>query len=351
MNKTSNILNISPKDTAPDNLEIITTITDSLFTKNYYNNRACIFLSVQDDKIYVAYGIKSVTFNLEFYDYESDEKYTAIKSIHKNNFDSIRYYKDNVDKRDLLITASLDSHVKVVRFKRGDMKVILDLNFEDLEQRPIINTALIMHETVLVPFSSSLKGTVKFYSLKEGEFIRKTEENAGFILGLSTYFSEAKKMHFILVGNSVGFFVYLIEDDLSLYNKFIPDQKVKNNGFDEAYVIENVKKMILVGPCFYYGFMYFWDLEKGDLLYTMKFSSGISDICLWSSRYILASLVGNESSAVVLVDVESKKITNTFNSNMKDNAGCGIKVLRTDRKGDFGLYIALSGKLYLLKNK
>ena len=36
------------------------TISSDLFHKNFYNNRACIFTSSEDDNIYVAYGVSII---------------------------------------------------------------------------------------------------------------------------------------------------------------------------------------------------------------------------------------------------------------------------------------------------
>ena len=67
------------------------TISSDLFIDNFYNNRACIFTYYKDNKIYVAYGVKS-TLDLECYDVNSDKKFTIIKKLHNKNFDSIRYF-------------------------------------------------------------------------------------------------------------------------------------------------------------------------------------------------------------------------------------------------------------------
>lgn len=97
------------------------TITSDLFKENFYNNRASIFYSITYDTIYVAYGIKSL--DLECYDVIYDKKFIIKKQLHKMPFDSSRYYYDDNKKRDLLITASRDSHVKLINFKKEDSEI------------------------------------------------------------------------------------------------------------------------------------------------------------------------------------------------------------------------------------
>ena len=99
----------------PTDFEYKKTISNDIFKRNFYGNRACIFISC-DNKVYIAFGESSL--DLKGYDIDKDEKFTIYEKLHEEFFDSIRYYYDNENDRDLLITASLDSHVKVIDFKR-----------------------------------------------------------------------------------------------------------------------------------------------------------------------------------------------------------------------------------------
>ena len=293
------------KEEYPFNFKYNTTITSDLFTRNFYNNRACIFTYSKDNNVYVAYGVKN-TFDLECYNALYDKKFIIIKELHKQSFDSCRYFYDELQNIDLIITASLDSHVKVINFLKENSEIILDLNFEtNTATKKIINTAYYIHQCVLVPFSNVKKGKVDFYRIKYDifkthSFIGGIRENAGFILGLSHYFNEKRRVHYALIANKDGIFAYCI-DNLKfpeLYHKFIPDldeEEKKKNCFGEAFVIEKGDSVILIGPSFTYGYLFFWDFFKGDLLHLMKLVSGISDICLWDNNYLFASLYKSTS--------------------------------------------------------
>ena len=335
------------------------TISSDLFTLNFYNNRACIFTCSQDDNIYVVYGV-AISLDLECYDVLNDKKFIIIKKLHKDSFDSCRYFFDEHNNRDLLITASHDSHVKVVHFKKEKSEIITDLNFESIENA-IINTSYLVYETIMVPFSR--EGKVKFYTMSS-EYIGELEENAGFILGLSNYYWEEKKTHYALIANTKGIFAYIIEG-FYLYNKFIPPKEEKkeeeedkkeedDNGFDEAYIIEKNGKLILIGPCFYYGYLYFWDFSKGDLIHKLETGFGISDICLWNNKYIFASLNNSTFYQFELINYDTQQIEKKFKKDEKDNHGSGIKILRHETKGNFLISFSLKGKLdlYIIeKNK
>ena len=173
----------------PNNFKFKKTISTNLFKRNFYNNRACIFISCQDKKVYIAFGESSL--NLEGYDIKENEKFTIYEKLHEDSFDSLRHFYDKKNDRDLLITASLDSHVKVIVFKRvlnkNKSEKIIDLNFQS-ENKAIINTAYFINDIILVPFSDDKNGNVKFYTMNE-EYISELQ-NLGFILGLNVYFDE-----------------------------------------------------------------------------------------------------------------------------------------------------------------
>ena len=342
----NNFIELQRENKNPSDFEFKKTISSNIFKKNFYNNRACLFASRIDNKVYVAFG--EISLNLEGYDVLDDKKFTIFEKLHENNFDSVRYFYDSLNKRDLLITVSLDSHVKLIDFKREKSKKIIDLNFQTKTGKVIINTACILNETILIPFSNSNAGTIKFYNLNS-EYISELEENAGFILGLSTYFDEKKEENYILIANTVGIFSYNMEK--SSIGKFIPEltkEQKENCGFDEAYVIERNKKLILVGPCFYYGYLFLWDFYEGTLVKKINISSGISDIGLWNNKYIFAGLVHSKKESFVLIDIENGEIKKEFKLQKLNAVTAGIKVLKHESgnylvsstmTGDVNLYI------------
>ena len=241
----------------------------------------------------MAFGETSL--NLVCYDIIDDKKFTIIENLHENNFDTCRYFYDSNKKRDLLITASLDAHVKLINFKRDKSTKIMDLNFQSKNAKVIINTSYILNDIILIPISSSTAGTIKFYNM-DAEYISELEENAGFILGLNTFYDQQKEENYILIANDKGILSYNMEQ--SSIMGFIPKmtEEKENNGFD---VIKKNNKLLLVGPCFYYGFIFLWDFYNRDLIKTIKTSSGISDINFWDNNYIFAGMVHSKNESFI----------------------------------------------------
>ena len=343
------------KGKRPNNYKLEKNISSDLFEKkNYDNKSACIFNYNEDDNIYVVYGVK--TFDLECYDIQNDNKFIIIKKLHGDLFYSCRHFFNEERYQDLIITSSFDRHVKVTNFQKEKSEVILDLNLEE-NQKPI-NTAYFSHDYIIVPFSDDSEGSVQIYSM-DPYLIEEFEDNSGYILGLTTYFCEKRDQNFILVSNRKGILSYII-DKFYLFQKYSPgysskeimdNEIIDENGFSEAYVIEENDNLILVGPSFNQG-LYFWDFISGDLISKMDIK-GINNICLWNNDFILASVNKSELCEFILINAYNKKIDKKIGGGMTDQIGCGIQLLRNLSKGNFLISFSNKGelKLYTLESK
>ena len=95
----------------PEKFFFYKTISFELFNKNLYNNRACIFEYNKKD-IFIVFGVTSL--DLMYYDCTLNIAFILFTNLHKDSFDSCRHFYDNENNRDLIITSSLDRHVKVI---------------------------------------------------------------------------------------------------------------------------------------------------------------------------------------------------------------------------------------------
>ena len=356
--KNDSYENINGSKKNPKNFKFEKTISNDLFRKYFNNNRACIFNSCIDNKIYIIYGI--ISLDLECYDILDDKKFILIKKLHKMQFDSCRYFYDENNKRDLIVTTSLDNHVKVINFKKEKSEIILDLNFEPKEtenekekEKVLITTACISYENIMVPFS--MTEIVSFYTLNKEHIADLT--NVGYVFGIKNYYCKKDNKNYVLITNNLGIYVYYI-DSLILYNKFIipkeKDKEKKNNIiFYEAYIIEKNNELILVGHRFDLGNLYFWSFSNFNFIQEINLSSEITDIYPYDNNFIFASLYNSEVQ-FVLINVDNQKsqeIEKNFIVEDRDSRGSGIKILRNINRKDYLISYSLSGKLdlYLLE--
>ena len=180
----------------------------------------------------------------------------------------------------------------------------------------------------------------------DAEYISELEENAGFILGLNTFYDQQKEENYILIANGKGILSYNMEQ--SSIMEFIPKmtEEKENNGFDEPYVIKKNNKLLLVGPCFYYGFIFLWDFYNRDLIKTIKTSSGISDINFWDNNYIFAGMVHSKNESFILINIEKGEIEKKFELRKPYDVSAGVKVLKHE-SGNYLISATMSGDLNL----
>ena len=330
------------KSPPPINVYFYKNISSEIFKTNFYNNRACIFTYCKDNNVYIVYGI--ISLDLECYDVINNKKFILISKLHQDSFDSCRHFYDNINNRNLIFTSSFDKHVKIINFKKEESEVVIDLGFEKYV-RPIINTACLINNKIVVPFSNVESGIIELYNMNS--ICTGKIEKCGFILGLSSYYWKKTKKHFILNANLDGIIAYN-EDDLSIYKEFKPNIIDEIfNGYDEGFIIEKNGLLILISPCFYYGYLFFWDFIKGCLISKISIYSGISDICIWDNDYIFASFNEFYHYQFILINTKYNKIENKYSEKDNDSRLCGIKVLRNESKGDFLITFNISGKLNL----
>jgi hypothetical protein len=220
------------------------TITEFLYKSNYYYNSASIFFSSEDNNIYIVFGEQ---FDLKYYDLKIDEKFIIFSKFHKNYIESVRHFYGEKDRRDLIITTSLDNHVKVINFKKTNSEIIMDLNFElNRNQKMVINTACLSKEIIMIPFAN----TCIFECYNLNSKLIGIIKNQEIISDLTLYHCEIDKRDYALISCQSGIYTYFI-NNLSLYRKFesIENQNGKKKmEFNGARIIEENNRIILVGP-------------------------------------------------------------------------------------------------------
>ena len=86
----------------PINFKFIKTITSCLYKSNYYYNSACIFLSSEDNNIYIVFGVRAL--DLKYYDLKNAEKYILFPKLHKKYIELCSHFYEEKNRRDLIIT-------------------------------------------------------------------------------------------------------------------------------------------------------------------------------------------------------------------------------------------------------
>ena len=337
--------NLPNKKNISENSKFPKIITTQLFSNSFYHYRACIFSSIKDDNIYVVYGVYSG--NLEYYDISNNNKKNPsilFKKLFTQPFVSCRYYLDKENKRDLLIICS-DKYVKIINFEKEKSSIILFLNFQNKNGN--ISTSYIINNNIIVPFSSTKKSTIEFYDFKNN-FVKLLEEKLDFVYSIDNYYWKNKEINYVIITYAKGIVVY--DDKFTKFKKIFKGPEDKKD-YLESYIINKNESLILVGCYSLYspGYLYFWNVEKGDLLYSIPINSGITGISILNNNLMFISLY-NGKSPFALININEKKIIKEFtNEKDKDKDIFGIKILKHKTKGDYLISMSVKGKLNLYK--
>jgi len=271
-----------------------------------------------------------------------------IYKLHKNYIESCRYFYEEKNGRDLVITTSLDNHVKVINFKKSNSEIIVDLEL-NRNQKVVINNACLSKEIIMIPFSETC--IIECYNLNSK--LIWTLKNPEIISDLTLYHCKIEKRDYALISSQSGIYAYFI-NNFTLYRKFKSIENQNGKGkiiFNEARVVEENNRIILVGPQFSEGNLYLWNFKFGNLINLINIGLSICDICIWDNNYVLAFSSENISK-FILINIDSKINQKYIIDKIKENPeGKGIKLLRHKIYGDYLISCSLSGKLNLFSLK
>ena len=213
----------------------------------------------------------------------------------------------------------------------------------------VINTACLSKEIIMIPFAN----TCIFECYNLNSKLIGIIKNQEIISDLTLYHCEIDKRDYALISCQSGIYAYFISN-LTLYRKF---ESIENqNGkakmvFNEARIIEENNRIILIGPQLDGGNFYLWNFKFGNLINLINIGLSICDFCIWDNNYIIAFSSENKSK-FILINIDSKIIQKYSLDNIKKNPeGKGIKLLRHKIHGDYLISCSLSGKLNLFSLK
>ena len=325
-NKLESLEEINPKQF----FKFKKTISSELSNEYCYNYRACIFSSKNDDNIYVAYGTSK--HDLECYDVLNEKQFTVIKNLYNENFYSCRHFYDDNNSRDLILTCfSKDNKIKVINFQRENSKVILKLQFSN--KSFIIRTIYFLNGKIIIPLSNGkINGIVQIYNMETKQQINLFE-NILDVFCINNYYYKKENINYTLICNKKGIFVYLI-NKIFFYKAFFGDED--NNGYYESYILEKNDRIIIIGALLNsqkFNNLYFWDLEKGNLIKKVNLGVILTDINIWNNNYIFASFL-EEDYLFGLIDIDNNSIEKKF-YNFNKQKGYGVKILNDKTKGEY----------------
>ena len=292
---------ISQKTTSPEDIYFSSNISIESYCHWNIDNSFDVFKSI-NGILYLIYS--DINCSIIAYDLINNKKITEIKNAHQCKISNIRYYLDNILKRDLILSISGPSScIKIWNIYNFE----LILKIEDIYSNSGISSACLLIDFkdyfILATASYSKKSIKKFdFNGNEIEEIKNSKERTYFI---DIYYDIKFNKIYILTAN---------EGNIKVYN--YKNNEVKNiycdnsNSFHKSLIVyENdlTKKII---ESYEDGNIRIWDFNSGELLNKIKISKDkLFGICLWDNKYLF---VGCSDKTIKLVNLNKNLIINSL---------------------------------------
>ena len=303
--KISNNINSDNKNKENNiNFELIQIPND--FIKDSYaqfalGNTFSIFKSIEDI-LYLIYTNKNnsiVSFNLI-----DNKKILELKNAHENYITSFRYYLDNINKRDLIMSISgEDNNIKLWDFNK--LECLLDI--KNINKSGFLDSACFLNNNKINYIITSnidyiCSESIKVFDFK-GNKVKEINNSNDITVYIDSYYDKNLDKNFILTGN-YGFVKSYDFNENELYHKYC--DKNNNNKSHDSMVINKCEELIKLIESSEDGNIRIWNFHSGLLLDKIKFDNySIFGICLWNNDYLFVSC---KDKTIKLIEIKTGKI-------------------------------------------
>ena len=298
INESSDYINNPPKD-----IKLKGNITEDSFAYVILNNTFMVFKSI-NEIIYLIYC--NINNSIICYNLEKEQKINEIKNYHEEFITNFKHYLDKENKRDLIMTISLDdNNIRV--WKIDNWECII--NIPNVNKEGYLYSATFLYNNNKLYIISSnfnlLKKPemIKIYDIN-GNKLDEINESNDITYIIENYYDNDLGKNFIITGNLGSVKSYTFGNK-ELYNKYYD----KENGTHLSLLIyKKNKNTNLIESCFD-GNISIWNFHSGTLLNKIKISKWLTGICLFENDYLF---VGCYDKTIKLLDIKNQNIINNL---------------------------------------
>ena len=280
------------------------------------------------------------------YDIINKQKINEIKNAHKKFISSFRYFLDQMNNRDLLLSISCDdNNIKI--WNTNKYECLLDI--KNVNKSGFLDSACILkdnNQIFIITSNKTISNRQKAESIKVFDFKRNNIKNINNsnedIIFIDTYSDNNLSKIFIIACTS---------DNCKSYDYYKNEiyHKYSDNSRSCNIVINDKEEIVKLIKSCYNGNISIWDFHSGVLLDTIKVCTTIlREICLYDNEYLF---VGCDDKTIKLVKYKKWKVIKELNGHY--NKVISIKKIIHPQYGKF-LFSQGSGsdsiKLWIISN-
>ena len=291
-----------------------------------------------DNLIYLVYS--NETLSIVLYNLVDEKKICEIKNAHKDFIQNFRHYQDESEKRDLVLSISLDNNIKL--WNINNFECIY--NYEKVNNSGFLYSACFLNDNnnkyILscndgFTFSESIK-VFDFY----GNMIKEIKDSYDSTNFIDVYYDNKSTNKYIITGNSdyMKSYNYDLNEVYHIYN-----QNIDNNRYHHNLIVYDDGEIVNLINLFF-GKILIWNFHSGELLRTIEIKDNtINSFCLWRNEYIFIGCLDN---SMKLMEFKNGKIIKELKN---DSNTINLKAITIPKLGDCLISQEIGKKIKLWK--
>ena len=256
-----------------------------------------------------------------------ENKITVSLQGHNNHIRTIRYFINNINSEEYLISSDNDIIVIVWEITYNfNLKFKINTNYSDNIYSCLLLFDLINENNYIVTSSyaqldDNEKSATKLYSLENGQLIKyisHTNKNA--IYYLLSWYNKNNNKYYIIQFSFRAILISSVIDD-ELYCELIQEPEDNHlSGF--IYSSDNIDYLCSSS---YNGYINLWDLFNKSIYKVINTNDCVlSNIIKWNNQYFIVADYDNKSFKII--DIEKEQIVKDITGQHTDKVPCVKKI-------------------------
>ena len=257
-----------------------------------------------------------------------ENKITVSLKGHNNHIRTIRYFINNINSEEYLISADNDIIVIIWEITYNfNIKFKINTNYSDNIYSCLLLFDLINENNYIVTSSyaqmdDNEKSATKLYSLENGQLIKyisHTNKNA--IYYLLSWYNKNNNKYYIIQFSFKAILINSVIDD-ELYCELVQEPEDNHlSGF--IYNLDDNTDYLCSSS--YNGYINLWDLFNKSIYKVINTNECVlSNIIPWNNQYIIVADYDNNSFKII--DIEKGKIVKDISGQHTDKVPCVKKI-------------------------
>ena len=266
-----------------EKIEKLEEIKNHSYTSMDLDNTFTVFRSI-NDILYLIYSTQSKS--IICYDLENQQIINKIKKSHNEFITNFKYYFDNINKRDLLMSISKDdNNIRVWNANNWECLC----NLKNINNTGLLYSACLLNENqnyiITSNYSTELNSeSIKVFDFK-GNKIKEINGSNEDVLYIDSYYDKNLSKSYIITGN-INYAKSYDFIQNKLYFKYCDNSNTSHN----SIIIKNDEYIVQLIESSYDGNIRIWNFHSGLLLDKIKINEeGLRSICLWHNHFLFVS--------------------------------------------------------------